>query len=175
MRERLEQTELNALDIIERRDGDPSKLTSGNLTTILTWHRLPKVGELNKEENEVGRIMISMKPLPSYEKWANKDQVMLEKAQLDNIKMAHTALGHMVVLKKKELLLTAPVMSQEEFDELVVAKSEATVAMGMKGVIFGTIGEHNGRMNDNASIFEGGCSPMNVSIEALSEGDVEGV
>jgi hypothetical protein len=35
--------------------------------------------------------------------------------------MAHTALGHMEELKKKELMLAARAMSQEEFDILVAA------------------------------------------------------
>jgi hypothetical protein len=51
VRERLERMEFNALDIIQRRGGDPSKLTSGNLTTLLTWHRVSKVGELKKEKS----------------------------------------------------------------------------------------------------------------------------
>jgi hypothetical protein len=107
VRERLKRTEFNALGIIQRRGGDPSKLTSGDLTTLFTWHRVPKVGELNKEEKlaKWGRIMTSMKLPPSYEKWTNKDEVKLEEAQSDDVKMAHTALGHMVVPMKKELLL----------------------------------------------------------------------
>ncbi len=98
----MERTEVNALDIIQRRGGDRNKLTSGDLTTLLTWHRVPKVGELNKEEKlaKWGRIVTSMKSPPSYEKWTNEDEVMLEEAQSENVEMAHTALGHMVVLKK---------------------------------------------------------------------------
>jgi hypothetical protein len=60
---------------------------------------------MNKEEKlaKWGRIVTSMKPPPLYEKWTNGDEVKLEEAQLDIIEMAHTALGHMVALKKKEL------------------------------------------------------------------------
>ncbi len=110
------------------------------------------MGELNKEEKlaKWGRIVTSMKSPPSYEKWTNEDEVMLEEAQPDNVEMAHTALGHMVALKKKELLLAAREMSQEElFDKLVAARSEAPLEVG--------------------------CGPANVSIKALLEGDAEGV
>ena len=119
MREQLEQTELNVFDIIQRGVGNPSKLTLGNLTTLFTWHRVPKVGELNREEKlaKWGRIVTSMKPPPLYDKWTSKDEVKLEEAQLDVVEMAHTALGHLVALKKKELLLAAREMSQEEFDQ----------------------------------------------------------
>ena len=77
--------------------------------------------------------MTSMKPPPLYEKWTNEDEVKLEEAQLDIVEMTHTALGHMVALKKKELLLAAREMSQEEFEQLVAARSEATPAAGMGG------------------------------------------
>ncbi len=96
----MERTELITLDIVKRRGGNPSKLTSGDLTALLTWHRVPKVGELNKEEKLVkwGRIMTSSKPPPLYEKWTHKDEVKLDEAKLDIVKLAHTALGHMVAL-----------------------------------------------------------------------------
>jgi len=37
---------------------------------LLTWHRVPKVGELNKEEKlaKWGRIVTSMKPPQSHQK-----------------------------------------------------------------------------------------------------------
>jgi hypothetical protein len=85
---------------------------------LLTWHRVPKVGELNKEEKlaEWGSIVTSMKPPQFYQKWSDKDEVKLEKAQPDVVEMADTAMGHMEVLKKKALVLAEPAMSQEEFD-----------------------------------------------------------
>ena len=74
-----------------------------------------------------------MKPPPLYKKWTNEYEVKLEEAQSDVIEMTHTALGHMVALKKKELLLAARQMSQEEFDQLVTARSEVTAAAGIGG------------------------------------------
>jgi hypothetical protein len=87
--------------------------------------------------------MNSLKPPPSYEKWTHKDEVKLEEAQSDFVEMAHTALGHMVALKKKELLLAAREMSQEEFDHLVAARSEATELGRIGGGGVGA-GEHDG-------------------------------
>jgi hypothetical protein len=74
-----------------------------------------------------------MKPPPLFKKWTNEDEVKLEEAQSDIVEMMHTALGHMVALKKKELLFAVHEMSQEEFDQLVAARSEATPAAEMGG------------------------------------------
>ena len=41
--------------------------------------------------------------------------------------MAHTALGHLEALKKKELVLAALTMTQEEFDKLVADRNELIV------------------------------------------------
>ena len=161
----------------KKEGGDPSKLTAGDLTSLLTWHRVPKVGELNKEEKlaKWGRIMNSLKPPPSYEKWTHEDEVKLEEAQSDVVEMAHTALGHMVALKKKELLLAAREMSQEEFDQLVAARSEATESRRIGGGGVGA-GEHDGGTDDNGSmIIEGERGNANVSIEAMSEGETDAV
>ena len=76
--------------------------------------------------------------------------VKLEEAKSDIVEMAHTALGHMVALKKKELLLAARDMSQEEFNQLVAARSE----MISSERIFGA-GEHDGGTDDIRYIFEG--------------------
>ncbi len=66
----MEYTEFNALDNIEKRGGDTTKLTSGDLTILLTWHKVPKVIGMNKEQklSEWGRILTSGKTPPSYEK-----------------------------------------------------------------------------------------------------------
>ena len=41
--------------------------------------------------------------------------------------MAHTALGHLEELKKKELVLAAMTMSNEEFDRLVAQRNQLLV------------------------------------------------
>jgi hypothetical protein len=41
--------------------------------------------------------------------------------------MAHTALGHLEALKKKELVLAALTMTQEEFDKLAADRNELIV------------------------------------------------
>ena len=57
--------------------------------------------------------------------------------------MAHTAMGHMEALKKKELVLAVCVMSREEFDQLVAARNEATAAAMVWGNL-GAVGGHDG-------------------------------
>ena len=66
VREQMERTEFNALDIIAKRGGGTTKLTSGDLTILLTWHKVPKVIGMNKEQKlfKRGRIVSSGKPPP---------------------------------------------------------------------------------------------------------------
>jgi hypothetical protein len=155
-----------------------SKLRT-NLATLIDerLHAEKATTLANKEKKLVkwGRIMNSLKPPPSYEKWTHEDEVKLEEAQSDVVEMAHTALGHMVALKKKELLLAAREMSQEEFDQLVAARSEATESGRIGGGGVGA-GEHDGGTDDNgSSIIEGERGAANVSIEAMSEGETDAV
>ena len=66
-------------------------------------------------------------------------------------------------------------MSQEEFDQLVAARSEATVSGRIGGGGVGA-GEHDGGTYDNgSSIIEGERGAANVSIEAMSEGETNAV
>ena len=113
-----ERTESNALDILQRKGNDATKLNLGDLSILLTWHQVSKVGDMNKDKKlaEWLRIVDSRKLLPSFEKWTDDDEVRLEEVQSDIIDMAHMALGHMEELKKKELVLVARAMSQEKFN-----------------------------------------------------------
>ncbi len=100
----MERTDFNALDIIAKRGGDTMKLTSGDLTILLTWRKVPKVISMNKEQNLLKwlRIVTLGKSLPSYEKWTEEDDLRLQEAQLDVVNMAHMTLGQMEALKKKD-------------------------------------------------------------------------
>jgi hypothetical protein len=111
-----------------KRGGDTMKLSSGYLTILLTWHKVPKVIGMNKEQklSKWGRIVSSGKPPPSYgNKWTEVYELRLEEAQSDVVKMAHTAPGQMEAPKnKKELVLVAHAMSEEEFNQLGLARSK---------------------------------------------------
>jgi len=48
-------------------------------------------------------------------------------AQSDIVEMAHTALGHLEELKKKELVLAVMTMSNEEFGQLVAQRNQLIV------------------------------------------------
>ena len=64
---------------------------------------------------------------PSFEKSTDADDIKLLEAQSDVVEMAHTALGHLEALKKKELVLAALTMTQEEFDKLAADRNELIV------------------------------------------------
>jgi hypothetical protein len=69
-------------------------------------------------------IVRSGRAPPSYTK---ADDANLLEAQSDVVEMAHTALGHLEELKKKELELAAMAMSNEEFDRLVAQRNQLIV------------------------------------------------
>ena len=64
---------------------------------------------------------------PSFEKWTDTNDVNLLEAQSNVVEMAHTALGHLEMLKKKELVLAVLTMTQEEFDKLAADRNELIV------------------------------------------------
>ena len=79
-------------------------------------------------------IVSSGRAPPLYERWTEVDDAKLLEAQSDIVEMAHTALGHLEELKKKELVLASMTMSNEEFDQLVARRNqlfvESAVASG---------------------------------------------
>ena len=125
MRQRQERTESRALAILERMGNDHTQLKVSDLNELLAWHQVPKVASMKKEEKQNAwlRIVESRKAPPPFEKWTAADDLFLGEAQSDIVEMAHTHLGHMEALKKKELLLAARAMSQEEFDALVADRN----------------------------------------------------
>jgi hypothetical protein len=72
-------------------------------------------------------IVSSRRAPPPYERWSGVDNAKLLEAQSDIIEMAHMALGHLEELKKKELVLAAIMMSNEEFDQLVTQRNQLIV------------------------------------------------
>ncbi len=104
-----------AQDILLRKGDNVTKLNSGGLSILLTWHQVSKVADMNKDKKlaEWLKIVGLRKSPPSFDTWADEDEVRLEEAQSDIVVMGHTALGHMEELKKKELMLAACAISQE--------------------------------------------------------------
>ena len=65
------------------------------MTVLLTWHQVPKVASMKKEEKKNTWLRI-------VESRTVADDLLLEEAQSNIVEMAHTHLGHMEALKKKE-------------------------------------------------------------------------
>jgi hypothetical protein len=113
-----------------------TKLTGADLTILLTWYQHANVGKMKKDEKIAAWVDIvsSGRAQPSYERWTEVDDAKLLEAQSDIVEMAHTALGHLEELKKKELVLASMTMSNEEFDQLVARRNqlfvESAVASG---------------------------------------------
>ena len=129
LRQRQERTESNALAILEAAGGNATKIKGSGLTILLSWHQHPKVAGMKKEEKLSAWVAIVNrgKAPPSFEKWTDADDLKLLEAQSDVVEMAHTALGHLEALKKKELVLAALTTTQEEFKKLAADRNELIV------------------------------------------------
>ncbi len=68
-----------------------------------------------------------------FEQWTNDNDARLLEAQSDVIKIAHTAIGHLKAIKKKELVLAAMTMTKEEFQKLVADRTALIVKSAASG------------------------------------------
>ena len=76
-----------------------------------------------------GWIKCRRKALLAFEKSTHDVEEQLKEVQFSIIEMAHTALGCLEVLKKKELLLATLLMTQEEFDKLAADREKLIVEL----------------------------------------------
>jgi len=129
LRQQQESTESEALAILDAAGGDATKIMGLDSTILLSWHQHPKVAGMKKEEklNVWVAIVNRGKAPPSFEKWTDADDIKLSEAQSGVVEMTHTALGHLEAPKKKELVLAALTMTQEEFDKLAADRNESIV------------------------------------------------
>ena len=100
-----------------------------DLGVLLTWYQHANIAKRNKPERLAAwaAIVSSGRAPPSYEQWTEADDANLLEAQSDVVEMAHTALGHLEDLKKKELVLAAMAMSNKEFDRMVAQRNQLIV------------------------------------------------
>ena len=124
--ERQGRIEDDALHIQAMKGGDNTMLTSSDLTILLTWHQHAKVATMKKDAKLAAWVAIvgSGRAPPSFKRWTDTDDVKLLEAQSDSVEMAHTAIGHLEELKKKELVIAAMTMTEEEFTALADKRKE---------------------------------------------------
>ena len=106
-----------------------TKLTLADLGVLLAWYQRANVTKMKKPERLAAWVAIvsSERAPPAYKRWTEADEANLLEAQSDVVEMAHTALGHLEELKKKELVLAAMTMSNEEFNRLVAQRNQLIV------------------------------------------------
>jgi hypothetical protein len=100
-----------------------------DLGVLLTWYQHANIAKRNKPERLAAwaAIVSSGRAPSSYEQWTEADDANPLEAQSDVVEMAHTALGHLEDLKKKELVLAAMAMSNKEFDRMVAQRNQLIV------------------------------------------------
>ena len=79
LRARREKNESVALDILERKGDDPTKLTATDLMALLTWHQHPQVAGMKKDAKFVAWMEIKRrgKAPPAFDKWTHHDEEQL--------------------------------------------------------------------------------------------------
>ena len=102
------------------------KLTRADLTVHLTRYQHANVAKIKKAKKLAAWVVMvsSRRAPPPYKRWTGVNDAKLLEAQSDIVEMAHTALGHLEELKKKERVLAAMTMSNEEFNQLVAQRNQ---------------------------------------------------
>ena len=128
VRMRQEKVATNAMIIQAAKGEDVTKLTGADLTILLTWYQHANVSKMKLDEKLAAWVDIvsSGRAPPSYERWTEVDDSKFLEAQSNIVEMAHTALGHLEELKKKEMVLAAMTMSNDEFDQLIAQRNQLT-------------------------------------------------
>ncbi len=118
--ERLEKNELNGRLILEAKSSNPLKLTVADLTIVLTWHQHQKISGMKKAAKVLAwkGIVDNNRQPPLFSKWTKADERKQAAVSVTTVTIRHTALGRMVDMKKKELVLAAATMSNDEFEVL---------------------------------------------------------
>jgi hypothetical protein len=127
------------MDLLEEKlcASTAPSLASTNIISEASWP-LPAMADLHSlsdsprvvskiPSSSTALIMSSELDLSNTAKWTHYDKEQLKEAQSDVVEMAHTALSHLEALKKKELLLAALLMTQEEFDKLAAEREKLIV------------------------------------------------
>ncbi len=106
--------------VLDAKGSGPANLTAADLTTLLTWHQHIKVAGMNKATKVQAwkDIVDNHRQPPFFSRWTEDDERKLAEACQTTVDIGHTALGRMEEMKKKELVLVAATMSNEEFEAL---------------------------------------------------------
>ncbi len=158
--ERLERNELNARLINKAKGSNPEKLTATDLTVLLTWHQHKKVAGMNKATKVIvwKEIVDNNRQPPLFSRWTEADERKLAEALATTVDIGHTALRRMVEMKKKELVLAAVTMSNDEF-EVLQQEQERRL---------------NGQENSLAPTEDALVAELETSVNATTEG-TEGI
>ena len=116
----VERNESNGRLILDAKGSNPANLMAVDLTVPLTWHQHKKVAGMKKTTKVLAwkDIVDNNQQPPLFSRCTKDDERKLAEACETMVNIGHTALGRMVEMKKKELVLAAVTMSNDEFELL---------------------------------------------------------
>ena len=98
-----------------------------DLDALLAWYQVPKNNVLWKVKEQRWESVRSQEP-PSYEQWTEDDENELKEARRLDLEIGDTAPGRLEKKRKKELVQAAMKMTEEEWNELLAARSLNSLA-----------------------------------------------
>ena len=111
----MEKIEKEAL-AIQAGPKDPKDYLVQELDVLLKWHQVPMKDVPGKQKKiaKWSEIMVSTKPRPPYQKWTADDEARLSLLKTSSIEVRDTALGRHRETKKRELLASIALMTEQE-------------------------------------------------------------
>ena len=131
--EKLRPQKLMALEerdklVLKTKGRDVGNYSVPDLNAVLSWHQVKKIASMSKEEKRQKWVSILERnaPPPTFEQWTIDDKTMLQEASQADLEIGDTALGRLEKKRKRDLLQAATKMTEEEWAELVMARTVGT-------------------------------------------------
>jgi len=127
-RMKLTTVEAKAKLVLETKGDDITKYSVPDLDALLSWYQVPKNNKMLRNEKQQKWESVRGQQPPVCERWTDDDENALKEASRTDLDIGDTALGRLKKRKKKELVRTVKDMTEEEWSEVIAARSLATLA-----------------------------------------------
>jgi hypothetical protein len=113
--------------VLETKGDDITKYSVPDLDALLAWYQVPKKNMLRKDKEQKWEN-IRTQPPPLFEQWTDADENELKEASRTDLNIGDTALGRLEKKRKKELVQAATKMTDDEWNELLAARTLSSLA-----------------------------------------------
>ena len=114
--------------VLEVRGDDITKYSVPDLDALLSWYQIPKQNKMVRKDKERKWDSIRQQQPPMFEQWTDDDKNELKEACRTDLEIGDTALGRLEKKRKRDLVQTATKMTEDEWNEVIAARSLSTLA-----------------------------------------------